>query len=86
MTRLRQIANCLASAEQDMAASLREPGCREPDPQAVPALRASIPSAECFRTAFDELAEAAGDAIYGPMIRDLERKIAERDQATGDVK
>lgn len=32
-----------------------------------------------WNEAVDKLAVAAADALYGPLIRELERKIAERD-------
>lgn len=32
-----------------------------------------------FRAATREIGRMAGDALYGPLIADLERKIAERD-------
>lgn len=35
--------------------------------------------AEPFREAVDDFANAAADALYGPLIHELERKIAERD-------
>ena len=35
-----------------------------------------------FRAATSELAQIAGDALYGPRIAELDRKIAERDDLT----
>lgn len=37
-------------------------------------------SEEVFKPAFEEIGRGMADALYGPLIRELERKIAERDQ------